>query len=99
VHDRTTARPSARTVLLKGLDERGVVFFTNYTSNKSHDLMATRYASAELVALWSPEEKVRMERRLWLAVLIVAIVTLAIGGVGSSAVPVITLMESTGWPF
>ena len=28
-----------------------------------------RYASADLVALWSPEEKIRMERRLWLAVL------------------------------
>ena len=39
-------RPSSRTVLCKGLDERGVVFFTNYTSAKSHDLMATRYASA-----------------------------------------------------
>lgn len=38
--------PSSRTVLMKGLDERGVVFFTNYTSEKSHDLMATRYASA-----------------------------------------------------
>ena len=38
--------PSSRTVLAKGLDERGVVFFTNYTSTKSHDLMATRYASA-----------------------------------------------------
>ena len=33
------------------------------------DVLATRYASAELVALWSPEEKVRAERRLWLAVL------------------------------
>ncbi|CAM3781178.1 pyridoxamine 5'-phosphate oxidase [Kibdelosporangium persicum] len=39
-------RPSSRTVLAKGLDERGVVFFTNYTSTKSHELMATRYASA-----------------------------------------------------
>lgn len=38
--------PSSRTVLMKGLDERGVVFFTNYTSAKSHDLMATRFASA-----------------------------------------------------
>lgn len=38
--------PSSRTVLAKGLDERGLVFFTNYTSAKSHDLMATRYASA-----------------------------------------------------
>ena len=39
-------RPSSRTVLAKGLDARGLVFFTNYTSNKSHDLKATRYASA-----------------------------------------------------
>ncbi|MBV8931284.1 MAG: pyridoxamine 5'-phosphate oxidase [Kutzneria sp.] len=39
-------RPSSRTVLAKGLDERGLVFFTNYTSAKSHDLRATRYASA-----------------------------------------------------
>jgi pyridoxamine 5'-phosphate oxidase len=38
--------PASRTVLCKGLDERGVVFFTNYTSAKSHDLDATRYASA-----------------------------------------------------
>jgi pyridoxamine 5'-phosphate oxidase len=38
--------PTSRTVLAKGLDQRGVVFFTNYTSAKSHDLMATRYASA-----------------------------------------------------
>jgi adenylosuccinate lyase len=33
------------------------------------DVLAARYASPELVALWSPEEKVRLERRLWLAVL------------------------------
>ncbi|WP_436493527.1 pyridoxamine 5'-phosphate oxidase [Actinokineospora sp. HUAS TT18] len=39
-------KPSSRTVLAKGLDERGLVFFTNYTSAKSHDLLATRYASA-----------------------------------------------------
>lgn len=38
--------PSSRTVLAKGLDARGLVFFTNYTSAKSHDLMAARYASA-----------------------------------------------------
>jgi len=39
-------RPASRTVLCKGLDERGVVFYTNYTSSKSHDLIATRFASA-----------------------------------------------------
>lgn len=33
------------------------------------NVLATRYASSELVTLWSPEEKVRAERRLWLAVL------------------------------
>ena len=33
------------------------------------NVLAARYASAELVALWSPDEKIRMERRLWLAVL------------------------------
>ncbi|MFI0463146.1 MULTISPECIES: pyridoxamine 5'-phosphate oxidase [Saccharopolyspora] len=38
--------PSSRTVLCKGFDERGVVFFTNYTSTKSHDLKATRVAAA-----------------------------------------------------
>jgi pyridoxamine 5'-phosphate oxidase len=39
-------RPTSRTVLCKGLDARGVVFYTNYTSAKSHQLRATRYASA-----------------------------------------------------
>jgi pyridoxamine 5'-phosphate oxidase len=38
-------RPSSRTVLCKCLDERGIVFYTNYTSAKSHQLRATRYAS------------------------------------------------------
>jgi pyridoxamine 5'-phosphate oxidase len=30
--------PSARVVLLKGLDARGLVFFTNYTSHKARDM-------------------------------------------------------------
>jgi adenylosuccinate lyase len=33
------------------------------------NVLAARYASAELTAIWSPAEKVRAERRLWLAVL------------------------------
>ncbi|MDQ2883135.1 MAG: adenylosuccinate lyase [Actinomycetota bacterium] len=33
------------------------------------DVLAARYASAELVRLWSPEHKVVLERELWLAVL------------------------------
>jgi adenylosuccinate lyase len=33
------------------------------------NILAGRYASSELVELWSPEHKVRLERELWLAVL------------------------------
>ena len=33
------------------------------------NVLAARYASAEMVAIWSPEAKVVGERRLWLAVL------------------------------
>ncbi|MBU3705685.1 MAG: adenylosuccinate lyase [Mycobacterium sp.] len=33
------------------------------------DVLANRYASAEMVAVWSPEAKIVAERRLWLAVL------------------------------
>jgi adenylosuccinate lyase len=33
------------------------------------NVLASRYASPELVRLWSPEHKVVLERRLWLAVL------------------------------
>ena len=38
--------PSSRTVLCKGVDERGVVLYTNYTSAKSHDLRTTRRGAA-----------------------------------------------------
>ncbi|MEU6991513.1 pyridoxamine 5'-phosphate oxidase [Streptomyces sp. NPDC046465] len=40
-----TGRPSSRTVLLKGFDERGFVFFTNYESQKSRELAANPYVS------------------------------------------------------
>jgi len=33
------------------------------------NVLASRYASKELTALWSPEEKIMLERRLWIAVL------------------------------
>ena len=33
------------------------------------NVLAARYASAEMAALWSPEHKVILERRLWIAVL------------------------------
>ncbi len=38
------------------------------TSNVPN-VLAARYASRDLVELWSPEEKIRHERRLWIAVL------------------------------
>jgi adenylosuccinate lyase len=33
------------------------------------NVLANRYASAQMVAIWSPEAKIVAERRLWLAVL------------------------------
>ncbi len=41
------------------------------TTDKPHidNVLASRYASPELAAIWSAEEKIRAERRLWLAVL------------------------------
>src|SRR5690606_33854502 len=39
-------KPPSRTVLCKALDARALASFTNYTSAKSHQLRATRYASA-----------------------------------------------------
>ncbi len=37
--------PAARTVLAKGVDADGVVFYTNYTSAKSHDLEQNPWAA------------------------------------------------------
>ncbi|QEV18686.1 pyridoxamine 5'-phosphate oxidase [Streptomyces alboniger] len=45
-------RPSSRTVLLKGFDERGFVFFTNYDSRKAHELAANAHVS--LLFPWHP---------------------------------------------
>ncbi|MGH3883356.1 MAG: pyridoxamine 5'-phosphate oxidase [Pseudonocardiaceae bacterium] len=38
--------PSSRTVLAKALDSRGVVFYTNLTSRKMHDINAIGFAAA-----------------------------------------------------
>lgn len=38
-------RPSARMVLLKGVDDRGFVFYTNYESRKGEELLANPYAA------------------------------------------------------
>ncbi|WP_040788388.1 adenylosuccinate lyase [Nocardia paucivorans] len=39
------------------------------TSARIPNVLATRYASPQLVHLWSPEHKIVLERRLWLEVL------------------------------
>jgi pyridoxamine 5'-phosphate oxidase len=48
-------RPSARTVLLRGYDERGLVFYTNYASRKGSDLAANPHACG--VFPWIPLER------------------------------------------
>src|SRR5690554_5205956 len=56
-------RPSARIVLLKGLDAQGLVFFTNYQSRKGSDLDVQPYAS--LLFFWPElERQVRLEGRV-----------------------------------
>ncbi|MFI7065872.1 pyridoxamine 5'-phosphate oxidase [Kribbella sp. NPDC050124] len=53
-------RPSARTVLLKGLDARGLVFYTNQQSRKADDLAANPHCA--LVFPWhAMERQVRVE--------------------------------------
>lgn len=52
--------PAARIVLLKGLDERGFAFFTNYESRKAADLAAA--PACALLFPWHPlERQVRVE--------------------------------------
>ena len=53
-------RPSVRMVLLRGVDERGFVFHTNYNSRKGHELAANPYAA--LCFHWPTlEEQIRVE--------------------------------------
>jgi len=40
-----TGRPSARIVLLKGVDERGFVFYTNFESRKGHELAVNPFVA------------------------------------------------------
>lgn len=47
--------PAARTVLLKGADERGFVFYTNYDSHKGQELAANPRAA--LVLFWAELER------------------------------------------
>lgn len=56
----TDGKPSARIVLLKGVDENGFVFYTNYESKKGQELIENPQAA--LVFFWAElERQVRIE--------------------------------------
>lgn len=56
----STGQPSARIVLLRGLDERGFAFFTNYESRKGLELAGNPRAA--LLFFWAGlERQVRVE--------------------------------------
>jgi len=56
-------KPSARIVLLKGYDERGFVFYTNYKSHKGQQLLENPWGA--LVFWWAQlERQVRIEGRV-----------------------------------
>ena len=56
-------QPSARILLLKGVDERGFVFYTNYESRKGAELLA--HPLAAMCFHWQPlERQVRIEGRV-----------------------------------
>jgi pyridoxamine 5'-phosphate oxidase len=59
-----TGRPSVRMVLLRGLDERGLCFLTNYESRKAEELQAN--PDAAVVLNWGPplRRQVRVEGRV-----------------------------------
>jgi pyridoxamine 5'-phosphate oxidase len=48
-------RPSARVVLLKGVDQRGFVFYTNYDSRKGQELAQNQQSA--LVFYWPEQER------------------------------------------
>ncbi|MEQ1515826.1 MAG: pyridoxamine 5'-phosphate oxidase [Usitatibacteraceae bacterium] len=56
----SAGHPSARVVLIKDFDERGMVFFTNYKSHKGQDLTANNRAA--LLFFWPElERQIRIE--------------------------------------
>jgi pyridoxamine 5'-phosphate oxidase len=56
-------RPAARILLIKGVDERGFVFFTNYESRKGRELAANPHAA--LLFHWVElERQVRVEGKV-----------------------------------
>ncbi|MFN3529004.1 MAG: pyridoxamine 5'-phosphate oxidase [Bacteroidia bacterium] len=60
---KADGRPAGRMVLLRGLDEKGFVFFTNYNSSKGQQLDAKPVAA--LTFFWAElERQVRIEGRV-----------------------------------
>ena len=56
-------RPSTRVVLIKGYDERGITWYTNYDSRKGHELAGNPYAALQFH--WVEMERlVRIEGRV-----------------------------------
>ncbi len=56
-------RPHSRVVLLKGFHQGGLVFYTNYLSQKGHDLSVNPFAAMNF--LWLPlQRQVRIEGKL-----------------------------------
>lgn len=51
----TQGRPSARVVLLKGVDERGFIFFTNYDSRKGCEIAGN--PNVAMVFYWPDQER------------------------------------------
>lgn len=59
----SNGKPHGRIVLLKGFDENGFVFFTNYESNKGKEIEETLFAS--LTFFWADlERQVRIEGKI-----------------------------------
>ncbi len=58
-----SGRPSGRAVLLKGFDEEGLVFYTNYDSRKGNEIRSNPVAAATFV--WIPlHRQVRFEGKV-----------------------------------
>ncbi len=56
-------RPSSRVVLMRGFDERGFVFYTNYRSRKGREIESNPFAA--MCFFWQPmERQVRVEGRV-----------------------------------
>ena len=94
------AQPSARIVLLKGLDPRGFVFFTNYESRKGRELAANPFAA--LTFFWKElERQVRIEgkiERVSAAESSASYLTRPLGSrIGAWASPQSRVIESRAW--